>query len=337
MDVAQVRRAAGAGLDRVVEGVEGAVRRLHADHEPVRRVPGRDRRPLGRRGAGGDLHPRRELPGRGVGGDRGPDVVRGGGQVDLAGDLECAAHDWGSLFFVMVGCRATTNRCGRPPAAASSWYFATRPLTASASSAANAARSLRGREPHLAVDPERRERLAGRARPGDELADLADQAPRDREQPARGALVRLARRIRRDRRQGGRRDHVGRGRRLEHALGAVALAALLDELHQAVALQRPQVVVRLLAGQPDARRERAGGPGLGQLGEQAGPDRIQRRLGGGGVVDDGDVVHGRTFSPTTIFVKQIFLVGRILVYEGDADASSRRAGDRRSRRSVSAA
>src|SRR4051794_33547258 len=83
----------------------------------------------GRR-AGGDLHPRREHPGRGGGGDGGPDVVRGGGQVDLAGDLELAAHDWvGSLAFVMVGCRATTNRCERPPGAASSWYLATRPLT----------------------------------------------------------------------------------------------------------------------------------------------------------------------------------------------------------------
>src|SRR5882672_9293375 len=50
---------------------------------------------------------------------------------------------------------------------------------------------LRGREPHLAVDPEGRERLARRARPGDELTDLADHAPRDREQPARGALVGL--------------------------------------------------------------------------------------------------------------------------------------------------
>src|SRR6478672_6154156 len=142
VDVAQVGGAAFAGLDRVVEGVEGPVRRLHADHEAVRRVPGHDRRPLGRRGSGGDLHARREHPRRGVGCDRGPDVVRGGGQVDLAGDLELATHDWGSLLFVMVGCRAATNRCERPPGAASSWYFATRPLTAFFRSTANAARSF---------------------------------------------------------------------------------------------------------------------------------------------------------------------------------------------------
>ncbi len=34
------------------------------------------------------------------------------------------------------------KRCERPPGAASSWYLETRPLTASASSAANAARSF---------------------------------------------------------------------------------------------------------------------------------------------------------------------------------------------------
>src|SRR3954465_6697533 len=51
---------------------------------------------------------------------------------------------------------------------------------------------LRGREPHLAVDPEGGERLVGRARSGDQLTDLADQAPGDRQQPARRALVRLA-------------------------------------------------------------------------------------------------------------------------------------------------
>ena len=63
------------------------------------------------------------------------------------------------------------------------------------------------------------------------------------------------------------------------------------ELDQAVLLQRPQVVVDLLPGQPDAGCERAGRAGLGQLSEQPGPDRVQRSLGGGGVVDDGDVVH----------------------------------------------
>src|SRR3954447_5463648 len=96
----------------------------------------------GRAAVGGDFQAGRELPGRGAGRDRRPHVVGGGGQVDLAGDLECAAHDSGSFGFAMAGWRATTNRCERPPGAASSWYFATRPFTASASSAANAARAF---------------------------------------------------------------------------------------------------------------------------------------------------------------------------------------------------
>jgi len=78
---------------------------------------------------------------------------------------------------VMVGWSATTNRCGRPPGAASSWYFATRPLTASASSTANAARSFADANRTSLYDSEGRKRLAGDARSGDELADLADEAP----------------------------------------------------------------------------------------------------------------------------------------------------------------
>ena len=212
----------------------------------------------------------------------------------------------GAPCFVIVGWSATTNRCERPPGAASSWYFATRPFTASASSTANAARSLADANRTSLSIPSVASGLPAAPRPGDELADLADHAPGDREQPARGALVGLARRIRRDRRQGGGRDHVGRGGRAEHALGAVALAALLDELHQAVALERPQVVVRLLAGQADARGERAGGSGLRELGEQAGADRVERGLGGGGVVDDGDVVHGCSVLTDNYFCQDEF-------------------------------
>src|SRR5689334_11778334 len=107
------------------------------------RVPGLDRRAVRRLGAGGDLHAGGEHPRGGVRGDRGPDIVGGGGKVDLAADFELAAHDCGSLVvFVIFGCSATTNRCGRPPGADSAWYLATSPFTVSASSAANAARSL---------------------------------------------------------------------------------------------------------------------------------------------------------------------------------------------------
>jgi hypothetical protein len=66
------------------------------------------------------------------------------------------------------------------------------------------------------------------------------------------------------------------------------------------------VVVHLLAGQPDARGERAGGAGLGQLGEQASADRIERRLGGGGIVDDGDVVQGAYLVTDNLICQDLF-------------------------------
>jgi hypothetical protein len=64
-------------------------------------------------------------------------------------------------------------------------------------------------EPDLAVDPEGRQRLAGRARSVDQLADFADQAPRDRKQPARRTPVRLTRRVRRESRQSARIAPLG--------------------------------------------------------------------------------------------------------------------------------
>ncbi len=98
--VAQVCGAARAGLDRVVERIEGAVGRVDADHEPLGRVPGGHRRVLGRHRSRGNLHAGRELPRGCVRGDRRPHLPRGGGQVDLACDLEFTAHDLGSSFAV---------------------------------------------------------------------------------------------------------------------------------------------------------------------------------------------------------------------------------------------
>ena len=181
----------------------------------------------------------------------------------------------------MLGCSATTKRWSRPRAAFSSWYLATSALTESASSAANAARSVaEAKRISLSMPSVATGFPAALARPISSPTS-PHQTPREREQPARGALVGLARRIGRDRRQRGRRDHVGRRRRLEHALGAVALAALLDELDQPVTLERAQVVVGLLARQPDAAGERLAEPGFRQLGEQPRPDRVQRGLGRG--------------------------------------------------------
>ena len=181
-----MRRAPLAGLDRVVERVEGPVRGLHADHQPVRRVPGRDGRPLGRFAAGGDLHPGRELPGRRLGGDRGPDVLRRGGQVDLAGDLELTAHDSGSLPVGDGGVQRDDEPVRTPARRGLVVVLGYEAVDRRRQLDGERRAVLRGGESHLAVDPERRERLAGRARRRDRVR--RPRGPAARPVPAASAM-----------------------------------------------------------------------------------------------------------------------------------------------------
>ena len=114
-----------------------------------------------------------------------------------------------------------------------------------------------------------------RVAPAMQRPDLVDQPGRDAPSATgRTAGPASAAGSGRDRGQRRRRDHVGGRGRPHDPLGHVALPALLDELDQPVPLQRPQVVVHLLPGQPDpappawspsrARPARpAAGPGSG--------------------------------------------------------------------------
>ncbi|MEU6970679.1 hypothetical protein AB0A71_23635 [Kitasatospora aureofaciens] len=52
-----------------------------------------------------------------------------------------------------------------------------------------------------------------------------------------------------------------------------------------------QVVVDLLSGQLQAAGRHGGRAGLGQGGEDPGPDRVQGGFGRGGLFDHGDVQH----------------------------------------------
>ncbi len=153
-------------------------------------------------------------------------------------------------------------------------------------------RAVRGRgEPDLGVERERRDPLAGGRAAGDQGADVTDEPGGQGEQPEGRQAVRRPRRVGLHEGERGRGDHVRRGARLHQPLEHVALAALLDELDQPVLLEGPEVVVHQLPRHPDAGREGGRGGGLGQLGQQAGAHRVQRRLGRGGVLDDGDVEH----------------------------------------------
>src|SRR5262249_58952907 len=82
-----------------------------------------------------------------------PDLLRGAGDLDFdldgtaSGGFFLHAHDGSlGLDFCGRGCATTTRRCARPPGADASWYFETSFVTASVSSAVNAARSAGDRK-----------------------------------------------------------------------------------------------------------------------------------------------------------------------------------------------
>ena len=81
------------------------------------------------------------------------------------------------------------------------------------------------------------------------------------------------------------------------------MAALLRDLDQAFRFERAQVVVDLLARKADPRGETRGAAGRGQLGQQPGPDRVQRDGRDGRFFDHCDVPHGAIEALTRIFVK----------------------------------
>jgi hypothetical protein len=83
-----------------------------------------------------------------------------------------------------------------------------------------------------------------------------------------------------------------------------------------VALERAEVVVDLLPRQPNLGSQRAGLSWLGELGEKAGADGVERGLCRTRIVDDRYVDHGRILSPKNQFVKTIYLFGRNCVGMG---------------------
>ena len=204
---------------------------------------------------------------------------------------------------------ARITRWLRPPAARSSWYFPTSAVTRPGHLVGERRPIGRRGEAHLAVEGERRHRLVGPRRTGDQRPDVAHQPRGDGEQPPGGQPVGRAPGIRRHGGQGGGRDHVGRGGRPQHPLGHVALAPLLDQLDEAVPLQLAQVVVDLLPGQPDPVGQHRRRRGLAQLGQQAGPRRVERDRGDSRILDHRDVHHAITIPPTTSIVKTKEVVG----------------------------
>ena len=82
-------------------------------------------------------------------------------------------------------------------------------------------------------------------------------------------------------------DHVGLRRRAQDAGRAVAAAAPAHELHQALLLQLPHVVVHLLAGEAEPPGEPGRRVGLAQLLEQPQAEGVEEH---GRPLDGGDHV-----------------------------------------------
>ena len=158
-------------------------------------------------------------------------------------------------------------------------------------------------EPDLAVHRERGQALLGLGRAGDELAHVAHRPGRHRDQPPRRQPVRRAGGVGLHPVERRRRDHVGERRRSQHAFRHIALLPLFDELHEAVPLERLEVVVHVLAREAERAGQARRGAGLGQLGQQAAPHGVQGHLGCLGVFDHGHIDHEAMLPPTVSFVK----------------------------------
>ena len=235
----------------------------------------------------GRHHPGRDPIGRC---DRVPHLFRSGGHLigalhpmfDTVG-LVGVGHE-GSLG---RGYDETVRRCGRP---SSWWYRATSAATADCRSVANAARSSGDLNPitvsTVRVGRTRSRRRAAGDRPylGHSPSVHGDQI---RSRETIGDLVRI---------DGRALQHVGSNnemarRTTDESFGDTAPHALLGQLDQPMGLQRLQVVVHLLTGRPDRRRNRGSRPRFGQRVEDRGPDRIERHFHGGSVSEHSNVVH----------------------------------------------
>ena len=144
-----------------------------------------------------------------------------------------------------------------------------------------------------------------------EGAHLAHQSAGQRDEVARRQVVGVGVRVGRGRADGRRRHDVRRRRRLQHPLGDAPVPALLGQFHQAVRLERLEVVVDLLAREPHPGGESGGRSGDGQLAEQPGPDRIQRGGGCLRALDDLDVLHDATIPLTRNLVKGMVVLAPV--------------------------
>ena len=228
-----------------------------------------------------------------AGGDGVPDLLGCGvdGGLEAGARSPCPCSVVLPVVVSRAGCTATTMRWRRPPGASSSWYRLDQRGDGRGELLGEGGPVGGGGEAHLAVEREGGDALAALVAP-------VMSAPTSRTSRAARASSQRA-----ESRSG---ERAGSGATAASAAGEMTYDAAVARSIRSVTLPlrrsstsstRPcrssvaQVVVDLLPGQADLAGEHGGRAGLGQLGEQPGPDRVERDLGGGRVLDHCDVVH----------------------------------------------
>src|SRR4029077_2100108 len=136
-----------------------------------------------------------------------------------------------------------------------------------------------------------------------QLADLTDRPRGHRDEITGRQPIVGAPWVRRGRSQRAGRDDVGRSGGDEQSLLEPAPLAFARERDELVLFQRPKVVVHLLPGDADPRRQRGGRGGLAQFGKQSAAGGVEGTDRRSGIGDDLDVEHSCIVSLTSLFVK----------------------------------
>lgn len=134
---------------------------------------------------------------------------------------------------------------------------------------------LRGCEPHFRLERERRELLSGLVGSLAKDREVTNRLAREREKLARRETIRERVGIEARLAEHGGSDEIASRRGSEDALGAIPLSALGHELEEARRFELAEVIVELLAGQPQLSGKSRGGVRLSKLSEDSKSQGVQ--------------------------------------------------------------
>jgi catechol 2,3-dioxygenase-like lactoylglutathione lyase family enzyme len=174
---------------------------------------------------------------------------------------------------------------------------------ASVSSSRERGAIRRRAETHLGVNGQRGQPFARLGRATHEAADFTDHPCAQCDEIARRESVDLTIRIDRDWAERIWRHHVGGGARHEQAFGQSAPLSLFGQSHQAVRLERIEVVGDLLSRQADPRGQRCRRGGCGQFREESAANGLHGHRRRRRIINDVDIEHAVRVALTIFLVK----------------------------------